>query len=821
MASKYIERKRISEKMKNIEKYPLSIIHAPMGYGKTVAVKEYLKTAKVDYVWVPLGGSDGEAQYLWAKLCDALEQVSMELSEKLKNIGFPYDCFKSEAVLDVWMDHEYKNDLILVFDDFQTIDDNYVFEMFKTIVRERIGKLHFVIITRELAKLDAADLYQRQLCFTITEKSLKFNKEETFQYIQFMVDNMKEKDKEQIYQITDGWESMLYIVMKGVQRGLPIGKMATIDDIIEQNFYQGLNPEAKEVLSKISVLPTFSKLMVAAVLNDKKLFEAFENLISKNLFFIFNEFENTYRIRNILQGFVYEKAVIAKIDFRDIYKRSGEWMLEQKQYSKALEYLLKAKEAESIFSILNQDTLKLNTNFMNPNLYQAFEKAPKELLYKYPIAYLRYLLTYATDLNNNALVKIEGQLDQMEDYIKKADCKEEVRNSVLGEIYIVRSRISYNNRESTVTNAEIASKYLQGGCSCIVTKDTEFTYGMPHLTLSYFREAGELSDVLDFFVSQSGVLIESTGGCGIGCDSLAIAETALEMGAFEKAELYAYKAFYKAKSAEQLSIMLSSKFVLDRLNVLQGNDEDKNMLTKVLKDEVIRANNPVLNTTFDLCNAYINACIGRLENIPEWIKNGEISKGNFLSQGVGYYFIVHGKCLLLNKKYIELDSLCESVDNLTKPFHYHLVKIYVAIYESITKSYLESRATGEAILNKALEAAKVDHIIMPFAENAVHIKIMLKSLLNRKEDEFLLQVYDCCNNYSAQLKLLNSCMVTLTDREIEILKFLDEGNTHEEIAKELFISIATVRYHIKNIYQKMNVNNKILALRKAKELNLI
>lgn len=61
----------------------------------------------------------------------------------------------------------------------------------------------------------------------------------------------------------------------------------------------------------------------------------------------------------------------------------------------------------------------------------------------------------------------------------------------------------------------------------------------------------------------------------------------------------------------------------------------------------------------------------------------------------------------------------------------------------------------------------------------------------------------------------------MTDRELEILKLLDEGYTHEEIAGEIYISIATVRYHVKNIYQKLDVNNKILALRKAKDLNFI
>ena len=271
MASKYIERKRILVKMENIERYPLSIVHAPMGYGKTVAVREYLETTEADCVWVSLAGSEGEADYLWARLCDALNEVNEELAARFSAIGFPYDCFKTEALLDVLMDYDYKNHLILVFDDFHTIEENNVFELIKAIVRERLSGLHIVLITRELAKLDAADLYQKQLCFTITEKSLKFNREEVFQYLDFMECRMSEEERERVYQITDGWESMLYITAKGIKQGLPVGKSATADDIIEQNFYHDLSPAEKEVLWRLSVLSSFTKRMAAAVLDNSEL----------------------------------------------------------------------------------------------------------------------------------------------------------------------------------------------------------------------------------------------------------------------------------------------------------------------------------------------------------------------------------------------------------------------------------------------------------------------------------------------------------------------------------------------------------------------
>ncbi len=54
----------------------------------------------------------------------------------------------------------------------------------------------------------------------------------------------------------------------------------------------------------------------------------------------------------------------------------------------------------------------------------------------------------------------------------------------------------------------------------------------------------------------------------------------------------------------------------------------------------------------------------------------------------------------------------------------------------------------------------------------------------------------------------------LTPREEEVLGHLAEGYTYKKIASKLFISISTVRTHIMNIYEKLQVNSKIEAIRK-------
>lgn len=61
----------------------------------------------------------------------------------------------------------------------------------------------------------------------------------------------------------------------------------------------------------------------------------------------------------------------------------------------------------------------------------------------------------------------------------------------------------------------------------------------------------------------------------------------------------------------------------------------------------------------------------------------------------------------------------------------------------------------------------------------------------------------------------------LTERETEILSQISEGKSYTNIANALFISKETVKYHIKNIYIKLQVNNKADALKKANEDKLI
>jgi LuxR family maltose regulon positive regulatory protein len=61
----------------------------------------------------------------------------------------------------------------------------------------------------------------------------------------------------------------------------------------------------------------------------------------------------------------------------------------------------------------------------------------------------------------------------------------------------------------------------------------------------------------------------------------------------------------------------------------------------------------------------------------------------------------------------------------------------------------------------------------------------------------------------------------LTKRELHILRLLDRDQTNKEIARELVVTTGTVKVHTKNIYRKLNVNNRRAAVALSKALGLL
>jgi DNA-binding NarL/FixJ family response regulator len=61
----------------------------------------------------------------------------------------------------------------------------------------------------------------------------------------------------------------------------------------------------------------------------------------------------------------------------------------------------------------------------------------------------------------------------------------------------------------------------------------------------------------------------------------------------------------------------------------------------------------------------------------------------------------------------------------------------------------------------------------------------------------------------------------LTEREMQVLECLSNGDKYRDIAQKLYLSEGTVRNYVSSLYSKLEVNNRIQAMKKAQKYGLV
>ncbi|GLR18169.1 DNA-binding response regulator [Portibacter lacus] len=104
---------------------------------------------------------------------------------------------------------------------------------------------------------------------------------------------------------------------------------------------------------------------------------------------------------------------------------------------------------------------------------------------------------------------------------------------------------------------------------------------------------------------------------------------------------------------------------------------------------------------------------------------------------------------------------------------------------------------------------------------------LVKGLRPEKLTNGIIEVYKGGAPMSASIarKVVDSFKITksavLTGREQEVLQLLCDGDNYKQAAAKLFISAHTVKRHIRNIYEKLQVNSRAELVQKAYRENLV
>jgi LuxR family maltose regulon positive regulatory protein len=134
-------------------------------------------------------------------------------------------------------------------------------------------------------------------------------------------------------------------------------------------------------------------------------------------------------------------------------------------------------------------------------------------------------------------------------------------------------------------------------------------------------------------------------------------------------------------------------------------------------------------------------------------------------------------------------------------------------------------------LERALTLAEPEEYRRVFIEHGVQMEQLLRKVTGILEGQTSrsLQQYivSLLNDFQGNQVSFNGGsrrsddLARLTEREIRVLALMAGGLTNQQIADELVVSLSTVKTHVRNILNKLAVNNRTQATSMARQLGLI
>jgi LuxR family maltose regulon positive regulatory protein len=264
-------------------------------------------------------------------------------------------------------------------------------------------------------------------------------------------------------------------------------------------------------------------------------------------------------------------------------------------------------------------------------------------------------------------------------------------------------------------------------------------------------------------------------------------------------------------------------------SILSGRGDPAGAL-KMLNDaeDIIKQNkiSPAVVSMFIALKGNLLIELNQLDNANNFFKEN----GLRLDKEI-YYLDEYGYCpyallLIIEMKFREAEILLSKLLKMAQAANRIERIIDIKIIYAIL--YKASGDKGKSLVNliEALEYASTDNILMAFIEYLDRIRDLLNEIYkiqattNTKIPKKLIDKLKLAIEKREKLKKI-SLEADLSARELDALKLIAEDLTNQEIADKLFISLNTVKTHAKNIFLKLEVDSRIQAVTKAKELGII
>jgi ATP/maltotriose-dependent transcriptional regulator MalT len=656
-----------------------------------------------------------------------------------------------------------------------------------------------------------------------------------------------------------------------------------LDYLIEE-VLENQPEEIRAFLRQTSILDQLSPSLCEAVTGQPGSRKHLHDLENNNLFLVALDEERTRFRYHTLFGELLRNQLLQTEPERvdELHERAADWYQTHGFIQKAVEHAFQSSNGSKVSKLIESHAIPLLYQGEVSTVVGWFDRLPESLMQSSPMMCISRAWSLALMQRQTRTKEVEQALHAAEDALNPANADEALRNRVAGHIASIQAflmqspALAGEKPQRLIETSQKAQQLLpedEKGIRSVNALNIGYGYAaladLPAAERAYnqaFEDGmaggnlyaaiygpidliviaiikAQLKDALqmcetnierfnrllagqrfppigDLYILKGGILLEE--------NCLADAEQALTHGLSLVRWTGEYEAYIRGYSAlARLQFIQGDRAgMLESIRILEGTRPEIAIFAQALRHRLSVHDSVAGMNGLEEAHLWVTQARARLNNLPDVTGVDPVSEIHFRTYISAAHILTR-----LAVQNPQAHSLLEVHNRLARQEKFAeahdlfgwLIEIWIVralMYQ------VEGRAEdARRMIQAALSTSAPRGYCRVFLDEGDLLRPLLESAGQRLHDNdlavFVHRLLEALPGAAAESTLTQRYEERLSDRELGVLRLLAAGQSYKEIGQQLFLSLNTVQFHVKNIYGKLAVNKRVQAIEKAREMKLI
>jgi LuxR family maltose regulon positive regulatory protein len=818
--------------------------------------------------WVSLDEGDNDPARFWAYFVAALQTVQADTGKAALAMLQSPQPLPMEAVLTALINEiaVVPHPFVLALDDYHLIHTLPIHSALAFLLDHLPPNMHLVMANRADPPLPLARLRGRDQLAELREADLRFTTDEAAAFLnQVMGLNLSDEDVAALEARTEGWITGLQMAALSMQgrKDIPsfiaafTGSHRYILDYLIEEVFQRQPADVQDFLLKTSILDRLTAPLCNAITEREDSREVLLALEQANLFIVpLDESRQWYRYHRLFADLLRHQLQVAGLQHLapHLHKRASQWYETNGFPADAVHHALAAHDWERAATLISDASRSLMSRGEVMTVVGWLQALPEEVVRARP----------QLCLECSWPLILTGHLEAAESYLAQAEQSAQEDAAFLGEIvaaqaYIARTR---GDIRRTIDLSQQALTLLpQDNLSS--RSIVALNLGLAHWHRGHLAEAEQALTEAERAALQSGnrhVRLMALGVLGpiqaaqgklhqaavlcqqaiqLGERSPAMALTHIEFSALlyewndlEAAADHLRRGIELTQRSGNLEVRTGGYRMLALLKQAQG---DASAALAALQEahQLARDHDvtPLVRARNAACHVQIALAQDDVATAMHWAE--QVTEDADASLFYPFLRLTPVRLLLAQNEKAAAAEQLEALYETAVGAGWQFGVVEVRTLQALAAP---TPAVALSFLADALALAQPEGYVRTFLDKGEPMAALLREAASQGiTPDYVAKLLAAIDaeeqrGRGAEVQRLSpaplhpstpALVEPLSERELKVLRLLADGLTNQEIAQALYVSVNTVKTHLKTIYGKLGVHNRREAIAQAKKLGLV